>query len=115
MRQELNWEFLPFEVPEDLKKEWDCSDYGQALEGGWKNLLENYRKSYPTLADSLETRHGKNFIDPDELNDVVVDFCRRLAKTLINVATRKASQNFLNKLGPRFNGFGGQLIFLGVI
>ena len=44
MRQELNWEFLPFEVPEDLKKEWDCSDYGHALEGGWQNLLENYRR-----------------------------------------------------------------------
>ena len=94
MRQELNWEFLPFEVPEDLKKEWDCSDYGHALEGGWQNLLENYKKSYPTLADSLETRLGKNFINPEELNNVVMDFCLSFAKTPLSVATRKASQNF---------------------
>ena len=55
----------------------------------------------------METRHGKNFIDPDELNDVVIDFCLKLAKTPLSVATRKASQDFLNKLGPQFNGLLG--------
>ena len=107
MRRELNWEFLPFEVPEDHKKEWDCSDYGHALEGGWQNLLENYKRSYPTLADSLETRLGKNVINPEELNNVVMDFCLSFAKNPLSLATRKASQNFLNKLGPRFNGLLG--------
>ena len=107
MRQELNWEFLPFEVPEELKKEWDCSDYGHALEGGWQNLLKNYKRSYPTLADSLGTRLGKNVINSEELNNVVMDFCVSCAKNPLSLATRKASQNFLNKLGPRFNGLLG--------
>ncbi|GIR48114.1 MAG: hypothetical protein CM15mP58_02110 [Burkholderiaceae bacterium] len=54
---------------------------GHALEGGWQNLLENYKRSYPTLADSLETRLGKNVINPEELNNVVMDFCLSFAKT----------------------------------
>ncbi len=107
MRQKLNWDFPPFEIPESLKNEWDCSEYGHALEGGWNNLFESYKKSYPKLASSLEARLKNDIVNPKELREVVARFCNSFDKDSESVATRKASQNFLNFLGPRFKGVLG--------
>ena len=75
MRQELNWDFLPFEVSEELKKEWDCSDYGHSLEGGWQNLLEKSPHNAPWITPIREQimevawLAGKNRYEPLTLDE----------------------------------------------
>ena len=46
-------------------------------------------------------------VNPEELKELVKDFCHRVSKDPSSVATRKASQNFLNELGPKFKGIVG--------
>ena len=38
-RKELGWNHGPFEVPEEIYKEWDCREKGAAAESEWNALL----------------------------------------------------------------------------
>ena len=97
-REALQWPHAPFEVPEDIREGWDCRAAGAEQEAVWQTRFNAYRSSHPDLADELLRRlRGQLPADFDEQADAYISDCVAAAA---DVASRKASQQTLNALGP---------------
>ena len=60
----LGWKYGPFEVPQEIYKEWDATEAGAKLESDWNNLFAQYKAKFPQLADEFERRlSGKLPVD----------------------------------------------------
>jgi transketolase len=97
-REQLGWKYPAFEIPEDVYAGWDARGRGKALEDTWQSKLQQYEHQYPELAAEYRRRvagklpanwpsHAKNL--------VAATISKRES-----IATRKASQNTLEALGP---------------
>ncbi|MGB1139182.1 MAG: transketolase [Luminiphilus sp.] len=97
-REALQWPHAPFEVPEDIREGWDCRAAGAEQEAVWQTRFDAYRGSHPDLADELLRRlRGQLPANFDEQADAYISDCVAAAA---DVASRKASQQTLNALGP---------------
>ncbi|MFL2502454.1 MAG: transketolase [Luminiphilus sp.] len=97
-REALQWLHAPFEVPEDIREGWDCRAAGAEQEAVWQIRFDAYRSSHPDLADELLRRlRGQLPANFDEQADAYISDCVAAAA---DVASRKASQQTLNALGP---------------
>ena len=97
-REALQWPHAPFEVPDDIRKGWDCRAAGAEQEAVWQSRFDAYRGSHPDLADELLRRlRGQLPANFDDQADAYISDCVAAAA---DVASRKASQQTLNALGP---------------
>ena len=55
-REALGWSSPPFELPENLKKQWDQTDRGKSLVLEWQSRFEAYERDHPQLAAELVRR-----------------------------------------------------------
>ena len=97
-RENLNWPYAPFEIPEEIYAGWDARKKGQELEDAWQAKFEAYRKEYPELAAEFERRMNMDL--PAQFDQIMMDYARELQKEGSSVATRKASQMAIEKMGP---------------
>lgn len=97
-RENLNWPYAPFEIPEEIYAGWDAREKGQMLEDAWQAKFEAYRKEYPELAAEFERRMNMEL--PAQFDQIMMDYARELQKEGPSVATRKASQMAIEKMGP---------------
>ncbi|NQT57553.1 MAG: transketolase, partial [Bacteroidetes bacterium] len=98
-RKALGWEFdEPFYVPEEAYKAWDCKAKGAQQEVLWNTLFTEYSASYPELAAEFTTRMNSDL--PADWNEMMTDYIISLQEKGEKIATRKASQNVLQELGP---------------
>jgi transketolase len=97
-RENLNWPYAPFEIPEEIYAGWDAREKGQKLEDEWQAKFEAYRKEYPELAAEFERRMNMEL--PAQFDQVMMDYARELQKEGPVVASRKASQMAIEKMGP---------------
>ncbi|SIO10037.1 transketolase [Sulfurivirga caldicuralii] len=97
-RENLNWPYAPFEIPEEIYAGWDAREKGQKLEDEWQAKFEAYRKEYPELAAEFERRMNMQL--PAQFDQVMMDYARELQKEGPVVASRKASQMAIEKMGP---------------
>lgn len=106
-RKALSWEYdEPFYVPEEIYEAWDQRKKGAQLEEEWNKLFASYEASYPELAAELKRRMAGEF--PEGWEQEFDEYIRQLQDGGQKLATRKASQEVLNKLGPMFSElFGG--------
>jgi transketolase len=97
-REALGWPHAPFEIPEEVRAAWDGRVRGAELEAQWQAGFDAYRADYPELADEyLRRLRGdlpRNF---EENADKYIEDCVLAGA---DVASRKASQQALNALGP---------------
>ena len=97
-REALGWPHAPFEIPEEIRAAWDGRVRGAELEAQWQAGFDAYRADYPELADEyLRRLRGdlpRNF---KENADKYIEDCVLAGA---DVASRKASQQALNALGP---------------
>ncbi len=97
-REQLDWPYAPFEVPEDIRAAWNACDRGRLDEEAWRARFEAYEKAYPDLARELERRLAGRL--PDDWDRT----CDRLLRSACgqgeSIASRKASQKALEGLGP---------------
>ncbi|HSG02824.1 MAG TPA: transketolase [Marinobacterium sp.] len=98
VRKELNWPHAPFEIPTDIAEGWDAREKGSQAENDWNEALAAYTEAYPELAAELLRRLA---------GDLPADFAEQADKWIAEVnaagdtiASRKASQNAINSLGP---------------
>ena len=79
VRKKLNWNYLPFEIPKDLMKEWSLigKKASQKAKKIKKKFPSNYNLSLNTINDSIEKAK--------------IEYL----KTLEPIATRKCSERFL--------------------
>lgn len=94
-RKELNWKHLPFEIPKKIYKKWNCIEKGFELEKKWNKKFSLYKSKYPDLSIEYLRRMNKEL--PLNWNTITQNYICSLQKNRQNIASRKASQNTLEK------------------
>ncbi|SDO49174.1 transketolase [Halomonas shengliensis] len=95
-RERLNWPHAPFHVPEAIYQGWDATEAGKTRQDEWQARLERYAEAHPDLAREFQRRmQGKL---PLELPTEAM--LQKAQDDGENLASRKASLNCLNTLGP---------------
>ena len=98
-RQALDWRHAPFEIPDDIAREWDAREAGDALQSDWDRRFDRYCAAFPEagaefvrrLANELPHGFGK-------LAAALVETANAKAES---VATRKASQFAIEAFAPK--------------
>ncbi len=96
-RKELGWEHAPFEVPEEIYRDWDAREKGFAAESAWKEKMTRYEEAHPELAMEL-VRRLKGEV-PGVFAEEADAFIRQCQAEGEDIASRKASQKCLNAYG----------------
>jgi transketolase len=97
-RKTLGWNSPPFEIPGDIRAEWDRRDKGAKAEAQWRTRFAAYKQEFPALASELERRMAGDLpAGFDDLARALVGGAQAEAKAL---ATRQSSQAALNAIGP---------------
>ncbi|WP_297923265.1 transketolase [Metallibacterium sp.] len=100
-RQALGWNHPPFEIPAEIRAQWDARASGARRQGEWQARFNAYRSEFPELAAEFERRMSGAL--PDDWQDLRVSVLEQFAQASENVATRKALQQVLALLGPRLH------------
>jgi len=92
-RQQLNWEFLEFEIPENILKAWrDCSIRNLKTYDNWQ---EKFKKLENVKLQELLTITNKTFLQKDNwqiLENKINEFAQKIYQDKPTQASRKSSQ-----------------------
>ena len=97
-REFLHWDHAPFEIPAAVYQGWDCRDKGESEEAQWQQVMADYRRAHPELADEFERRMRGEL--PATFATHADELLARTAESGESVASRKASEQALNGFGP---------------
>lgn len=97
-RERLGWPYAPFEIPDAVAAGWDARVRGGKLSGRWRALFERYRHAHPELAREFERRVGGDL--PADWSDRCEAALAEVVAQGTSLATRQASQQALERLGP---------------
>jgi transketolase len=97
-RANLKWKSPPFEIPADIRAEWDRREKGKQAEQEWRSRFQAYKDEFPQLAAELE-RRLKGAL-PSGFDDKVTAYIRQAQEDTKPFATRQNSNAALNALGP---------------
>ncbi|QJC35618.1 transketolase [Enterobacteriaceae endosymbiont of Donacia sparganii] len=95
IRKKLNWHYKPFEIPEYIYDKWNAKKIGSIKELKWINMFKNYYHKFPLLAKEFKRRI--NNILPYNWNNKINKYIHKLNHFNINLSTREASKNILQK------------------
>ena len=97
-RANIGWPYPPFEIPRHVYEGWNARERGARLQREWNSLFDAYARAYPQLAAEFRRRMAGELPKTwAALRDKTIAQASEKAET---VATRKASQNTLESLGP---------------
>lgn len=98
-RDELNWPYPAFHIPEAILAEW------RKIGARGKASYENWQKSFNQLSDDerevFENAHNCKL--PKNWHNIVLDIKKNLTKNLEKAATRKSSEIVLEALTPHIH------------
>lgn len=97
-RERIEWPYPAFEIPEDIRAAWDARPAGAQRESEWDALFDAYQATFPELARELQRRLSREL--PDDWDVQSWSEIQRIDSEAATIATRKASLNALNALGP---------------
>ncbi|MEH6563904.1 MAG: transketolase [Halopseudomonas sp.] len=97
-RDALKWAHGPFDIPAEIKAEWDALEAGAKAESAWNQTFAAYQSAYPELAAELQRRMSGQL--PDNFSAQADAYIAEVASKGETIASRKASQNTLNAFGP---------------
>lgn len=97
-RPHIGWNYLPFEIPQEVYDAWDARAKGQALESAWNTMFAEYSKKYPAEATEFTRRMSGEL--PVKWADHVEGVISQVNAREETIATRKASQNSIEALAP---------------
>jgi len=97
-REAIGWKHAPFEVPESIYREWDARPRGQAIEAEWNARFAAYERANPELAREFKRRIGGEL--PAGWAAAAAAMVAKAIEKAESIATRKASQNALEAMGP---------------
>ncbi|MDP1790451.1 MAG: transketolase C-terminal domain-containing protein, partial [Methylibium sp.] len=99
-RQALGWTAAPFEIPEAIEQAWSALESGARRRRDWTDRFSAYAKAYPDLASELLRRQSAT-LSPSSATEAALTAAIDNAETRrAAVATRKASQDVLQEVGP---------------
>lgn len=99
-REALGWTAAPFEIPEPVAQAWSALDTGASQRRAWLERFEAYADAYPDLAHELTRRTRHEAALAPEAEAALAAACSNAERQRARVATRKASQDVLQELGP---------------
>ncbi len=90
-REQLKWqEHVPFDLPEQVKKDWDGIEKGKKSHQEWDALMKAYETKYPEEAKEYKrVLSGKL---PDHFKESFAQFIQDCQHNNKSIATRKSSQ-----------------------
>jgi transketolase len=98
VRKQIGWTDEPFVIPDEVYQGWDAQVRGARLEEEWTEKLSAYSNAYPELAAELKRRLNGEL--PENFLEKANTFISSVDAKAEKIASRKASQNALNGLGP---------------
>lgn len=97
-REQLQWPYPPFVIPEEIYRGWDARKLGAKLEDQWQQKLEEYHQTHHILAEEFDRRVLKKL--PAQWHEKTAEFINALLQKSPDIATRKASEMALNSFAP---------------
>lgn len=111
-RENLGWNHEPFVVPEEVYEGWDHKAKGAQEEADWNAKFEAYRAEFPEDAAEFERRMAGDL--PANFEVEMDKFIAQTQADMPNIASRKASQNAIEAMGPLLpEMFGGSADLTG--
>jgi transketolase len=89
-RQALGWAYAPFEIPAQIRAEWDARREGQRMQRKWEQRFEVYADKYPVPAAEFRRRMAGDL--PADFDVQANAWMTGVARATEAIATRKASQ-----------------------
>jgi transketolase len=97
-RANIGWNHPPFEIPAEIYQAWDARATGAASEAAWQQRFDAYAAAFPEAAQEFMRRmRGELPADWASRRQAIVEATVKKAET---IASRKASQNAIEALGP---------------
>ena len=93
-RNALDWQYPPFEVPENIYEFWNSKDSGNEVNTSWDEIIENYQERYPD--ESMELHRRIKGEMPENFEDNFKVFLEECNLNNPSMATRKASKACLD-------------------
>ena len=93
-REVLDWNYKPFEVPQEVYDFWNFKEEGASFNDSWNKLLKDYEKKYPN--DSLELHRRIDGHLPNNFQESYESFLNECNSNNLSMATRKASKACLD-------------------
>jgi transketolase len=97
-REALGWRYPAFEIPESVYGGWDARERGAKLEAEWNGKLEAFEAAQPQRAAEFRRRVAGHL--PSNWAGVREALLAQVCAKAETIATRKASQNAIEALGP---------------
>jgi transketolase len=97
-RAAIGWNHAPFEVPAHVYEGWNARPRGAELEKAWDDKLAAYARAHPELAAEFRRRIAGAL--PRDWHSHCAELLEKVNAKGEAIATRKASQNALEALGP---------------
>jgi len=108
----LGWDHGPFEMPSDIYAAWDHKEQGAADNAAWDAKFEAYKAAFPADAAEFERRMSGEL--PANFEVEMDKFIAKTQEEMPNIASRKASQNTIEAMGPLLpEMFGGSADLTG--
>ena len=98
VRKTIGWEYEAFVIPDEYYTAWDARPRGAEQEREWSELFSRYRERFPAEAAEFERRMAGEL--PADWEKVTKSMLDESVEKAASIATRKASQNALNAIGP---------------
>ena len=97
-RENINWPYEPFFIPEDIYKDWDHKSIGQNIEDQWLEKLIEYAKNHASEAKEFERLVSGDL--PVEFESKISDLIKSFETDESDYASRKCSGICLDSIGP---------------
>ena len=98
VRKALGWSYPPFEIPGETYAGWDARERGAARHREWRERFDAWRAEYPGDAVEFERRMSGEL--PTDWTETCARHVGAAGAAAEDIASRKASQNALEALGP---------------
>jgi transketolase len=94
-RDQLGWQHEPFDIPADIKSQWDAKELGSKHNSEWDSLMNEYSRMHPELSNELQRLINNEL--PNDFEKLYEEFLEGLVTgDQKDLATRKASEICLN-------------------
>jgi len=111
-RENLGWEHPEFVIPDEIYAGWDHKEQGAKDEAAWNESFAAYKAAYPAEAAEFERRMAGDL--PANFEVEMDKFIAKTQEDMPNIASRKASQNAIEAMGPLLpEMFGGSADLTG--